>query len=412
MSGIVSSVVEVAEWWRAVLAECPTGVALLSARTSDGEPTAMIIGSFMAISQDPPLIGYFGDDASSTFLSLVDSDRFTISVLGEEQDALLRSFIRKDELRFQQPGLVRTASVLLRVDDPVAWFEARTHSVQRLGDHRLVVGEVEDFGVGSAAAGSPVLYRRGGFGAFAITADSMDARTVGDRLGAAQIAAEAIEPIARRINRDIAITAMVGESIVVVGMALRSRGDGVASDMTGPDMAGPEATSVIGVSLPFAAPIEPLFAAWASDRARTLWIERARHLVGKVDRHRVGAQLEVIRERGYAVSVDRDLSARFIGLMTDPATETESYAKMWSEFAARTIESATSRIPLGDIAAIQVPVFDENGGVVLALTVSGVGPFEADADLEDFANALLDAAARASVAVIGHSRGRASVARP
>jgi flavin reductase (DIM6/NTAB) family NADH-FMN oxidoreductase RutF/DNA-binding IclR family transcriptional regulator len=400
MSDVASTTIEATEWWRAVLAECPTGVAILSAMLPDGQPTAMVIGSFLAISQDPPLIGYFGDDSSATFRSLVDSDRFAVSVLGEEQDSLLRSFIRKDEHRFAQPGLIRTASGLLRVDDPVAWFEARTESVQRHGDHRLVVGRVEDFGVGSAASGSPVLYRRGGFGAFAVPADSIDARTVGDRLGAAQAAAETLEPVARSIERDIAITAMVGESIVVVGMAVCSSRES----------AGPNARSAVGVSLPFAAPIEPLFAAWASDRTRALWIERARHLVGAVDRPRVGAQLEAIRERGYAVSVDRDLSARFIGLITDPEVESESYARMWSDYASRTIESATSRLPLGDIAAIQVPVFDENGGVALALTVSDVGPFADDDDLDRFARTLREAAAAASTAVTRHPLGRSQSA--
>jgi flavin reductase (DIM6/NTAB) family NADH-FMN oxidoreductase RutF len=396
MSDAVSTI-EATEWWRAVLAECPTGVALLSALLPDGQPTAMVIGSFMAISQDPPLIGYFGDDTSETFRSLVDSDRFVVSVLGEEQDALLRSFIRKDEHRFEQPGLIRTASGLLRVDDPVAWFEARTESVERHGDHRLVVGRVQDFGVGSAAAGSPVLYRRGGFGAFAIPADAVDARTVGDRLGAARSATISLEPVARLIERDIAITAMVGESVVVVGMVLCAPPGGAAE---------PNATSAIGISLPFTAPIEPLFAAWASDRIRTLWIERARHLVGAVDRRRIEAQLEMIRDRGYSVSVDRDLSARFLGLVTDPDTESESYARMWSEYASRMIESATSSLPLSDIAAMQVPVFDENNDVALVLTVSEIGPFADDAELNAYARTLLDAAKVASSALSHHPRGR------
>ena len=130
--------------------------------------------------------------------------------------------------------------------------------------------------------------------------------------------------------------------------------------------------------------------------------------MGAVDRRRVGAQLEAIRERGYAVSVDRDLSARFIGLITDREVESESYSRMWSDYASRTIESATSRLPLSDIAAIQVPVFDEDGGVALALTVSDVGPFADEDDLDRFARTLREAAAVASTAVarrpLGHSQ--------
>lgn len=44
-----------------------------------------------------------------------------------------------------------------------------------------------------------------------------------------------------------------------------------------------------------ATPVEPLFAAWAPERVRSLWIECARHLVSRVNRRRVEAQLAAIR---------------------------------------------------------------------------------------------------------------------
>lgn len=389
--------VEQTEWWRAVLAEYPTGVALITAAAPTGEPVGMIVGSFTAISQDPPLIGYFGDDTSATFHSIVQAERFAVSVFGEADDGLLRSFIRKDEGRFEQAGLVRTANGLVRLEEAVAWFEARTEKVDRHGDHRLVVGRVEDFGVAAVDAGSPLLYRRGGFGAFAIPSDAVDSRLFGERLTAAQAAAEVLEPVARGIGRDIAITTLVGESVVVVGMV--------------PAAAGAEPPSVaalraIGISLPFAAPVEPLFAAWASDKTRSFWIERARHLVGAVDRRRVEAQLAAVRERGFGVSVDQDLTARFFALITDPTAERESYARVWSEYASQTIESVEAALPLGDIAAIQVPVFGEQGEVSLVLTVSDIGPFEDVAALERFAGELTDAAAAASAAITRRPQGR------
>lgn len=389
-----SGTIESAEWWRAVQAEFPTGVVLVSGRTGDGDVVAMVAGSFVAISQDPPLVGFFGDDASSTFQSIAGSDRFAVSVFGATHDGIMRSFIRKDPDRHSQPGIIETDDGLIRLENAVAWFEARTDSVQRFGDHRLVVGEVTGFGVSSDDAGGPMIYRRGGFGTFAVPADAVDARIFGERLGAAQAAAEVLATVAQHLERDIAITSVIGESVVILGMVPAAR------DVTG----GP--LQAVGVSFPFAAPVEPLFAAWAPDNVRSFWIERARHLVGFSDRRRVEAQLAGIRERGFSVSVDQDLMARFFALVTDPTVERDSYARAWSDFAARTIESATADLPLADIAAIQVPVFDAQGDVALVLTVSDVGPFEDRAQLEDLAARLTLAAEVAATAIRRTPRGR------
>jgi flavin reductase (DIM6/NTAB) family NADH-FMN oxidoreductase RutF/DNA-binding IclR family transcriptional regulator len=386
------------EWWRAVLNEYPTGVSLVTARLPGGDPVGMIVGSFVAVSEEPPLIGYFGDDVSTTFPSFLDADRFAVSVLGDDHDDLLRAFIRKDPDRYQRAELVETTSGLLRLREAVAWFEARTHAVERFGDHRLVVGAVDDFGVGSSEAGSPLLYRRGGFGSFAVPSDDVDARLIGERLAAAQAASEVLQKVADHFGRDIAITTLVGESVVVLAMVTPSQ-TGQSHALRHPRMPDFDAARAIGLSLPFAAPIEPLFAAWAPDRVRSFWIERARHLVGAVDRRRVEGQLAAIRERGYGVSVDKDLTGRFIGLVTDPTVAHESYAHVWSEYASQTIESVSSALPLSDIAAIQVPVFDAQGSVVLGLTVSDVGPFDDVADLDAFAARVIEAAAQVSTAI-------------
>ncbi|MCR2783261.1 MULTISPECIES: flavin reductase family protein [unclassified Microbacterium] len=379
--------VERTEWWKAVLGEYPTAVSLITALGPTGEPVGMIVGSFVAVSQDPPLIGFFGDDSSASFAKVVDADRFAVSVLGERQDDILRSFIRKEAERFEQPGLIRTAHGIPRLDDAVAWFEARTERVERFGDHRFVVGRVEKFGVGTRDAGDPLLYRRGGFGAFAIPADAVDARLVGDRLAAARAASDALTSVADRIGRDIAITTLVGESVVVLAIVPASVGVAGRDELEAKE----RRVRSIGVSLPFAAPIEPVFAAWAAQRDRSLWIERARHLVGAVDRRSVEAQLAAIRERGFGISVDRDLTDRFYSMLTDPAAERDSYAKVWSEYASRTIENITPGLAADDIAAVQVPVFDGAGEVVLVLTVSDLEPGSGGRSLDDLAQALVTA---------------------
>lgn len=50
------------EWWRAVLGEYPTGIALVTATRAGGPPVGMIVGSFLAISQtEEPSIQFHVD---------------------------------------------------------------------------------------------------------------------------------------------------------------------------------------------------------------------------------------------------------------------------------------------------------------------------------------------------------------
>lgn len=394
-----SASVAKAEWWRAVLGEYPTGVCLITSVDASGDPIGMIVGSFVAISQNPPLVGFFGDDASVSFRGVTGSGRFTASVLGDAHDVVSRSFIRKDADRFDRFDFERTPAGALRIADAAAWFDADILTVDRYGDHRLVVGRVADFGVGSANAGLPLIYRRGGYGSFAVPSDAVDARLVGERLGAANAAAGVLSAVAQELARDIAITTVVGESVIVLAIvpghpATRSRP---------PIMDADDPFRPIGIAFPFAAPVEPLFAAWASDRRRSGWMEQARHLVGSIDRTGLESQLATVRTRGYALSVDRDLTQRFYGLVSDRAAERESYARVWSEFAAQTVESIDGSIALSDIAALEVPVFDGSGEVALGLTVSDLEPFGDAAALEHFVEPLL----RAARFVTGAIGGRA-----
>ena len=44
--------------FRDVLGHYPTGVVLVTAIGSDGDPVGMIVGSFTSVSLDPPLVAY------------------------------------------------------------------------------------------------------------------------------------------------------------------------------------------------------------------------------------------------------------------------------------------------------------------------------------------------------------------
>jgi flavin reductase (DIM6/NTAB) family NADH-FMN oxidoreductase RutF len=87
------------------------------------------------------------------------SGQFTISVLARPQEPVARSFGgRKEE--FPAEHVDRYVDGQLYVRDALAWVRCRTHSVLGLGDHDVVVGEVEDFWNGH---GRPLVFHGGSF---------------------------------------------------------------------------------------------------------------------------------------------------------------------------------------------------------------------------------------------------------
>ena len=65
MTHTIDSAAETSAWWRAALGEYPTGVCLVTGVAGDGSPVGMVVGSFVAVSEDPPLVGFFAGRRSS-----------------------------------------------------------------------------------------------------------------------------------------------------------------------------------------------------------------------------------------------------------------------------------------------------------------------------------------------------------
>ncbi|WP_375388697.1 flavin reductase family protein [uncultured Amnibacterium sp.] len=349
------------DWWRAVLGEYPTGVTLISADDAAGDPVGMIVGSFTAVSQNPPLIGFFPDATSTTFPLVSAAGRFSASVLGASHEAFCRAFVAKAPDRFDRADFIHSENGMRRLRDAVAWFDAEIESQRTYGDHDFVVARVTDFGVGDADAGLPLLFRRGGYGAFAVPSDEFDAESLARQLRIADAASDIVGGLAEATGTDVVVSTLVRDSVVVVGVA-RPR-----------DTVGDAGARRIGSAFPFAAPIAPLFVAWASPMRQTAWIEGSRHLLGAVDRPGLAALLAAVRRRGYGLSGDQVLADRFEGVMQDAGPRRASFARLWADMAQQTaVTSATELLEPAQVSAVQVPVFGPDGSVELVVSSSGL----------------------------------------
>ncbi|MGQ4618818.1 flavin reductase [Nocardia sp. R7R-8] len=149
----------------------PTTVVVV-AGMRDGKPIGMVVGTFTTVSLEPLLVGFFGDDKSSTFPILAGLDRHSFSVLDQDDAGTADRFRLPLDQRFEGldwsvsgHGTPVLASALLT-------FHTRPHSVVPAGDHRLMLGEVLDMDTAAAEAGRPLLFAEGRMTRLATMRDS------------------------------------------------------------------------------------------------------------------------------------------------------------------------------------------------------------------------------------------------
>src|SRR5689334_14305650 len=89
-----------ARYFRDVLGNFPTGVVVVTAQGRDGEPLAMVVGSFSSVSLDPPMVMFLADQGSSTFPKIREAGHFAVNVLASDQVGLCRAMAARGADRF------------------------------------------------------------------------------------------------------------------------------------------------------------------------------------------------------------------------------------------------------------------------------------------------------------------------
>ncbi|MFD4948285.1 flavin reductase family protein [Streptomyces sp. NPDC058239] len=106
-------------------------------------PAGFTATSFTSVSLQPPLVSFYVGLGASAAQAVHDADRFAVHVLGTHNAALAQQFARSGINRFDGVAWTPYDDGLPVLDDAPAWLTARVTLRQRVGDHLLVVGEVE-----------------------------------------------------------------------------------------------------------------------------------------------------------------------------------------------------------------------------------------------------------------------------
>ncbi len=137
-----------------------TGITVVFTMGGSG-PHGMTVNSLTSVSLDPPLILFCVDNHARTRHAVGPGERFTVSILRQEQESLSRLFAdpaTPDSVVDRLPIRTVTAGMpILR--DALAYLDCVVDALYPGGDHQIVVGRVEDFDV--LNHGNPLVYFSG-----------------------------------------------------------------------------------------------------------------------------------------------------------------------------------------------------------------------------------------------------------
>ncbi|MFE2039746.1 flavin reductase family protein [Streptomyces sp. NPDC059477] len=153
----------VSDAFRAAARGWTTGVAVVTARHGE-EVFAKTVSSLCTLSMDPLLVSV-AVSARSPLAAAVRADgRYAVAVLAGHQEPLARHFAAPGAGRALSAFTVapmRTETTGAPVlEDCLAWFDCRLHTVLPGGDHALLVGRVA---AADAGTGEPLVYHHGAY---------------------------------------------------------------------------------------------------------------------------------------------------------------------------------------------------------------------------------------------------------
>lgn len=152
--------------FRRVLGHVPTSVVVVTGRDSHGVPAGVTIGSFVSISLDPPLVGFFQGHGSKSWTAIAESGCFAVNVLTDAQQDLCWRFAKEPAdgtSRFDGIAIHEAPNGSPLIDGTVASIDCDVHSTLDIGDHFLVVGLVTALRTATGDV-SPMVFVRGGLG--------------------------------------------------------------------------------------------------------------------------------------------------------------------------------------------------------------------------------------------------------
>lgn len=128
---------------RDVLGTFVTGVTVVTTRDANGESHGVTANSFSSVSLDPPLILWSQSVSSRSHPAFLESEHFAINILADDQIALSNHFAKTRDDKFNGIAHVQGLGGTPVLDGVAAHLECTKVAAYPGGDHVVFVGRVE-----------------------------------------------------------------------------------------------------------------------------------------------------------------------------------------------------------------------------------------------------------------------------
>lgn len=351
-----------AAMFREVLGHYPTGVTIVTGTAPDGEHLAMIVGTFTAVSLDPPLVAFLPQRSSKTFARLSECDSLCINVLTGEQEEVSRTIVSRWENKLDGIDWFPSPSGDPVLADSLAWLDVRLEQSIDAGDHVIAMCRIVDMKVNNPVA--PLIFFQGGYGSFVIPplVARMDDGII-TAVHEAVCARDDIHRLANDVGCEVSLlTAVNKDELAAVATAV---GPGVPTGDS------------LGLRLPMIPPIGDTFMATGGSEHADYWLAKAKSATDE-QREVFRERLEQCRTQGYLISFldDEDADTAYhpmseaahlyaAGKLT-PAQEREIRERITSthiDYRPRNLSDNESY----HVGSIVIPVTDGRGTTTLTL---------------------------------------------
>ena len=126
----------------------------------EGTDYGLTVASFASLSLNPPLVLVCINKSSSSHDPIAKSQKFGVSILGSDQEAISGRFAARGGDKFAGLDVRRGSTGVPLVGNALATLECRVHEQIVGGDHSIFIGEVVDT---QTREGAPLLYFRAAY---------------------------------------------------------------------------------------------------------------------------------------------------------------------------------------------------------------------------------------------------------
>ena len=130
--------------FRSALGSFATGVTVVTSRDAKGQPVALTVNSFTAVSLEPPLVLWNIDHKSDFFEEFRQADHYAVHILRQDQEDLSQRFSAEIDNRFSDIEFETGIAALPLLSNYCARFQCKVEHRYEGGDHIILVGRVLD----------------------------------------------------------------------------------------------------------------------------------------------------------------------------------------------------------------------------------------------------------------------------